>query len=264
MIKKTIFTFAAGFMAIGLAEAQMSITTNGVAVGENFNSMGTSGTASLPTGWRIGASATTAYSAGTTVVTQAAGTSGTGALTGTSGGGAYNFASGVTATSTDRALGLLSSSSYTSPKSIMVEIENNTGTTIKKFDLSWDYEKYRTGSRAFDWTFSFSTDGINFTNYVPGAQSYAADASNAVVNPPTTISKSFSFYSASVFTGDSIYFKWTYTGNGGSTNGQGLALDNFSVVSSVPEPSQIGIGMAALLGGVILMHRRSQTARNRF
>jgi hypothetical protein len=53
---------------------QQSITTAGSAVAVNFNSIGTSSTASLPTGWTMG----TDWSTGATATTQAAGTSGTG------------------------------------------------------------------------------------------------------------------------------------------------------------------------------------------
>ncbi|NDC42546.1 MAG: hypothetical protein EBZ77_13535 [Chitinophagia bacterium] len=81
------------------AYAQLSITST-TAVTENFDGLGSSSSATLPSGFRVTNGSTTAYSSGTTVVTAAAGTSGTGALTGSSAGGVYNFGNGVTASAT--------------------------------------------------------------------------------------------------------------------------------------------------------------------
>ena len=67
--------------------------------------------------------------------------------------GAINWANGVTASSTERAIGFLSAGSYSSPRSIVYAFTNNTGVTVTNLDLSWNYEKYRSGTRAFDWTF---------------------------------------------------------------------------------------------------------------
>src|SRR5207248_2692605 len=36
----------------------------------------------------------------------------------------------------------------------------------------------------------------------------------------------------SIAPGATYYLRWTLTGNGGSTNGQGLGLDNFSITAS--------------------------------
>ena len=94
---------------------QVSITTAGSAVTQNFNGMVTSVTATLPTGFKIG----TDWSSGTTATTLGYGSTGTGAVTGTSSGGAINWANGITGSATDRALGFLSTGSYTSPRSII-------------------------------------------------------------------------------------------------------------------------------------------------
>lgn len=207
----------------------MSITSNGTPFTQNFDVMGTSGTATLPTGFKIG----TDWSTGTTATTQAAGTSGTGILNGSSAGGAYNFANGVTATSSDRSLGFLNSSGYTSPRSIVLCITNNTGTTITSLNITFDYEKYRSGSRQFDWTFFHGSTTSPSTSSTSGDQSYPADANNTTINnPPTTTSKSVSLTGLSIADGTNYYLKWTFTGLGGSTNGQGIGIDNFSITST--------------------------------
>ena len=187
--------------------------------------MGNSGTATLPSGFRVNTSKT--WSSGTTATTQAAGTSGTGALTGTSTGGTYNFANGVTASSTDRALGFLSSSSFSSPRSIIIQCVNSTGSTIDALNIAFDYEKYRAGTRAWSMSLFFSTDGFTWLPAYSGDQSYSADGANAVVNPPTTISKSVnSATGLNIANGATFYFAWDYTGSGGSTNAQGIGIDN--------------------------------------
>ncbi len=210
--------------------AQVSITTAGSAVTQNFDGLGSANNASVPAGFKIG----TDWSTGTTVVTAAAGTSGAGILTGTSSGGVYNFANGVTATATDRALGFLSTSGFSSPRSIVYAFTNNTGATITSIDLAWNYEKYRSGTRAFDWTFFHGSTSTATTAANPGDQSYAADANNTVIsNPPAATAKSFSITGLSIANGATYYLRWTYTGVAGSTNAQGLAIDDFSITANV-------------------------------
>ncbi|MEO6671780.1 MAG: lamin tail domain-containing protein [Ferruginibacter sp.] len=212
-----------------MGSAQLSLNTDGVAVIENFNSMASAATATLPAGFKIG----TDWSSGTTATTLAYGTSGTGIVTGTSSGGAINWANGVTASSTDRSLGFLNTGTYTSPKSIVLKITNNTGLTITDLAVSFDYEKSRSGSRQFDWTFFHGTTTTPATSATGGNQTYLADANNTVIsNPPLTTSKSFNIAGLSIAAGTDYYFKWTFTGLLGSTNGQGIGIDNFSVTPS--------------------------------
>lgn len=214
----------------------------------DFNSMGTSSGATLPTGFRIG----TNWSSGSSVTTQAAGTSGTGVISSSSSGACYNFGNGVTATATDRALGFLSSGSYTSPQSIIYAFTNSTGQTITSLTISWNYEKYRSGGRAFDWTFFHGNTTAAATAFANGNQSYAADAGNTVVyNPPGSLSKSITISGLNIANGSIYYLRWTYTGNGGSTNGQGLAIDDFKIAAnrvscSTPTASPTGLSFSAI------------------
>lgn len=209
--------------------AQISITTNGVAVTQNFDGMGSSAAAALPTGFKIG----TDWSTGTSVTGAAYGTTGTGVVTSSSGGNTVNWANGITASSTDRALGFLNSGSFTSPKSIVLKVTNNTGVTIASFAITFDYEKYRSGTRQFDWTFFHGNTVTPATAAAAGNQTYAPDGNNTTVsNPPTTIGKSVSITGLSIANGSDYYFMWTFTGLGGSTNGQGIGIDNFSITSA--------------------------------
>ena len=248
MLTKLNYAFRTGFSKTGLIVAglflclfqstlaQISIVTPGAAVTQNFNSMGSLAAAPLPTGFRF--NTTGNYSTGTTVTTQAAGTSGTGVLTGTSTAGNYNFANGITATSTDRCIGFLTSGSFLSPREILVQIQNNTGTTITDLALSWNYEKYRSGTRQYNWTFFRGSDGLTWTATNSGDQVYIADANNTTIsNPPASTNKSINITGLSIPNGSFYYFRWVYTGLAGSTNSQAIGIDDFSVTATVPTPA---------------------------
>ena len=220
-----------------VASAQASITTLGNPVTENFDGMGSTATAGLPNGFKgsnVAASNNPDWATGTTTTNLAYGTSGTGVVTGTSGGGNINWANGVTATSTDRALGFLNTGTFNSPKSITYAVTNNTGSTITNLDIAFDYEKYRSGTRAWTWAFFHGSVSNPTTAAAAGDQSYASDASNAVIfDPPTSIAKTVGLSGLSIANGSTYYLRWTLTGTGGSSNGQGLAIDNFSITATV-------------------------------
>ena len=207
--------------------SQISIISSGDTYTENFDGMGSTFKASIPSGFRIGADWSTAL----TQTDTSAGTTGSpNVLSSTSKGYCYNFANGVNSSSTDRCLGFLNSNSYPSSKNIILKITNNTGSTIQQLDLIFDYEKYRSGSRQWDWTFFHGSTSIPATADAQGNQTYTADASNTVVsNPPTTITKTFSITSISIPDGTDYYLRWRLSGTGGSTNGQALGIDNFQI-----------------------------------
>jgi hypothetical protein len=212
-----------GFLGWG----QISITAANSPISEDFNSMDKTATATLPSGWKMG----TDWGTATTTTTHYGGTSGTGILTGTSGGGFYNFADGIAASSSDRAIGFLTSSGYSSPRSIMCAIINNTGSSINAIRLTWKYEKYRSGTRAFGWTFFHgSNSSLVSTSNTNGDLAYAADANNTTIsNPPSSTTLSFTITGLSIADGTTYYFRWAYTGVSGSTNAQGLGIDDFTI-----------------------------------
>ncbi|MBS1936887.1 MAG: hypothetical protein JSS84_03635, partial [Bacteroidetes bacterium] len=224
------------------ATAQMNITAVETALSQDFSSMGTTSSnnaiSNLPAGFRVVAGAATAdWNSGATTVNNAAGTSGNGIFASNSAGGAYNMASGVMASSTDRALGFLTSSTFTSPRSIILKLHNNTGGMIGSLDLTWDYEKYRNGTRAVGWTFFHGNTSTPGTTDGSGDFNYGADDNNTYVsNPPASQSMATTLSGLSIPAGGNYYLRWTYTGSGGSTNAKALAIDNFSVTAHVPPP----------------------------
>ena len=230
---------------------QMSIITPGAPALQSFT-IGSTATAALPSGFKVGNPAFPGvYSSGFTATTLAAGTSGAGII-GTT-GGCYNFSNGVTATSTDRAVGFLNSGTFTSPRDLMLQIQNNTGGVISDLAITFDYEKYRSGTRSFTWTFFKGTDGSTWSAVNSGDQVYAADFNNTTIsNPPTSINKSINITGLSIPNGGFYYFKWTFTGLGGSTNGQAIGVDNVSITATTPTPaiSLSSIPNFTTIGGV--------------
>jgi endonuclease I len=238
---KKIYSLLVFTFFTSIVFGQISITATGTAFTQNFDGIGSSATSTLPSGFKIG----TDWSTGTAATTLAAGSTGAGVLTTTAGGGVYNYANGVNASSTDRAVGFLTSNSFSSPRSIVLKITNNTGATVTALDIAFDYEKYRNHTRGTDWTFFHGSTVTPSTAEALGNQSYAADAAVAILNPPTTISKSLTLTGLSIATSTDYYLRWTYTGVGGSSNSQGIAIDNFSVtanggpISPCAEPASV-------------------------
>jgi hypothetical protein len=246
-LKTLLLLLISGLFVLN-SSAQLSITSTGTAFTENFNSMGSSATATLPAGFKIG----TDWSTGTSSTTIAYGTTGTGVVNGTSSGGVINWANGITASSTDRCLGFLNTGTFTSPRSIVLKLANNTGSTIVSLNISFDYEKYRSGSRQYDWTFFHGNTVTPATSASAGDQSYPADAANTTVNnPPTTITKSVNLTGLSIPNGADYYLKWTFTGLSGSTNGQGIGIDNFSIAATGLISSDAALSNLALSSGTL-------------
>lgn len=203
--------FACLLMLMSNVQAQISFTGSSLTYSQNFD--GISG-ATLPTGITQNGSG----SAGTTAT----------ALNGTSSGNSYVFISG-----SDKAVGFLNSGSYTTGKYIVAQFTNNTGSLITALAVSFDYEKYRTGNRAWTFNFATSTNGSSYTNNASGTHTWNSDGANGSgIFPPQSVSKSFSITGLSIPNGTSYYMRWQLDGNGGSTNGQALAIDNIVVVAT--------------------------------
>lgn len=197
---------------------------------ENFNGIGAGATAALPNGFQVsGATTSPVYgTAVTTAATQSYGTAGTGIVNSASGGGFINWGNGVVASSTDRALGLLSSGTYTSPRSLMSKIINTTGEAITSLIVAYNLEKYRSGSRAMNIDFYYSTNGSTWV--LKGTSAFAADAGNATVyNPPQSSTENVVISGINVANNGSLFLRWDFEGAGGSTNSQGIGVDDISI-----------------------------------
>ncbi|MBU6332052.1 MAG: hypothetical protein KGQ80_06545, partial [Bacteroidetes bacterium] len=204
--------------------AQINIS-NTTAVTQNFDGLGTSGSASLPSGWKMsaaGAGTTAEYSTtgNLTAVSQAA-SSGIPAT-----GGRYNWGS----SSSERCIGFMTSTGYASPNSIMVAFKNVTGSQITGFTISFTYKRFRINSAAASVSFSTSTNGSTWTTDTSGQSGAYSTGSSAYGFPRDSINKSFTISSLSLNPDSLFYLKWNFNTTG--SNSQGIGIDNFSITAT--------------------------------
>ena len=152
-------------LSCNLVWAQVSITQLSTPYTQDFNSIGNSKNATLPTGFLYGSDWGISTTNNFTVTTGAVGSSaGTTGLSGGSGSPAfYNYANGDSASSTDRAIGFFTNGTYKSHRSILYAFTNNTGSVVTAINVGWNYEKYRNGTLGSTWKFYHGSATNSFT-----------------------------------------------------------------------------------------------------
>lgn len=207
--------------ALPLAAGAQALLPSAAPVTETFDGLSPAAAAAVPTGFRLSADAVPTYGSAANYTATTVATTGNNFTA----GGTYNF--GAAASSADRALGFLNSGSYTSPRHIMLALKNTSGAVVQDLAVQFDIEKYRSGSRAYDWKFYVSTDGVTWTAQPAGDQNFPADANNTVYSyPPLATTKQVALAGLNLAAAATYYLRWSDVGAGSSTNGQGLALDN--------------------------------------
>ncbi|UEG49904.1 fibronectin type III domain-containing protein [Ferruginibacter lapsinanis] len=216
--------------------------SNGTTVSEDFNTIGTSATASTPNAWKVDkddANVRTVgtYSAAVTATTQSAG----GGSTNFTSSGIYNYGAGADNTGTDRSLGGLSAGSAAKSVNIYTHLYNNGAGTIPSFNISYNVEKYRNGSNAAGCSIQmyYSTDGISWTT--AGSDfltSFSADGNlnSYATAPGTTVGVANKTLSLNVAPTGHLYLAWNYSVTTGTTtsSAQGLGIDDISIVAANP------------------------------
>src|SRR5215212_6575825 len=94
--------------------------------------------------------------------------------------GSYNFGAGSTSLGdADRAPGFLSSGTATMSGNLYAQLANNTGSALSGLQVSYDVEKYRSGSNpaGFRYQLFYSLDGLAWTN--AGANFFTAFPADA-------------------------------------------------------------------------------------
>lgn len=221
------------------ARAQVSITTQGAPVTENFDTLASTGTSStVPPGWAFseaGTNANTLYTAGT----------GSGTA-----GDTYSFGA---AGSTERAFGGLLSGSLN--PTIGAAFTNNTGAAVTRLDIAYTGEQWRLGALGrvdrLDFQYSLNAtslttgtwvdaDTLDFTAPVTTAPTGALDG-NA---PANRVALSGAVVAISIPSGSTFWIRWTDFNATGSDDG--LAVDDFSLTASAPAlpTSPSGLGSA--------------------
>ncbi|MDD4489554.1 MAG: hypothetical protein PHD30_03515, partial [Paludibacter sp.] len=217
--------------------AQVNISA-GATVMQDF-SIGTSATATLPTGWKVDKNTTVrsvgSYASAVTATERI----GENSLSSTAANGIYNFGAGPETAATDRAIGGLSSGSASKSVNLYVQLTNNGASEITDFTISYNVEKYRNGSNAagFSIQMYYSTNGTTWTS--AGSDfltSFAADVDNNgyTTAPGVTISVSAKTLAKTLAASSSIYLAWNYSVTSGSTtsNAQALAVDDISITAN--------------------------------
>ena len=228
---------------------------NGTAITENFNSLGASASASLPSGWKVNSStiiratAPTYASSSNTLAGSAAGNSMSNVAT----NGIYRYnANGSTAES---AIGGLTANSGTSLKSMFLYLglKNTSLDASTSFDISYDVEKYRNGSNPGGYSVQlfYSLDGSTWVSCgTDFLTTFSADVDNSgfATSPGFTqsVSKTFSLPAGTtIATNANIYFAWRYSVAGSGTSGssaQALGVDNPSITASSTAAATISTG----------------------
>ncbi|MFM8596370.1 MAG: T9SS type A sorting domain-containing protein [Flavobacteriales bacterium] len=244
-ISKTIFsivlTLCCIFQGFGDAWGQAVSITAGSTITQNFDGIGTGATATLPNGWKMEnlafiRSVTTAYAAVGFTSTNNALNSGS-AMPSTAGNGRYNFGGG---TSTDRAIGGLSSSSASQSVNMYLQITNTGTSAISDFTISYNAERYRNGSNTagFSIRVYYSTTGAanSWTEFTGAIASFALNGDNngSTSNPIEVIAVNNKVLNQTVSSNSSLYLCWSYSVTTGTTtsNSQALGIDDISITAN--------------------------------
>ncbi len=226
----------------------------GGTVTQNFDVLGTSPTATMPTDWKVDKNNTVrsvgSYSAAASATERSAGNN----MPNNATNGIYNFAAGDPTSETDRAVGGLSSSDKSKSVNIYVQLTNNGSSTINNFTISYNVEKYRAGTRAFRIQMYYSTNGSSWTSAGNDfLTSFDADASVVGYNPApgVTVQVSNKILSQSLETGSSLYLAWNYSVSDGTSgsNAQALGIDDVTIVANQEaEGPTISVDPSSLIG----------------
>lgn len=241
-MRKSLFLILLTLSFIGGLFAQVNIQS-GQNVTQNFDVLGTSATATIPTGWKADKNTTVrsvgTYSAAGTATEQRAGNNMSSSAT----NGIYNYGAGDAATATDRAIGFISSGSATKSGNVYVQLTNNGSTNINSFSISYNVEKYRMGTNTAGFAIQmyYSANGTNWTSAGSSfLTSFPTDATTGGYDsaPGATVPVSATL-SYTLAAGSSVYLAWNYSVTNGSTtsNAQGLGIDDVSITAEgAPTP----------------------------
>jgi hypothetical protein len=224
-LKLLLITIAL-FVVCETSWGQIAISSS-TPITQNFT-LGTTATASLPANWKMsdaGATSPTWAAAGNFTATTVQASSGN-----PNTGGRYNWGNGTT--TTDRAIGFMTSSGYNSPNSVMAFYQNTSGVQINDIVIAFDYERYRINSAACSITFFTSTDGTTWTARTTGdSGAFTTGTSAYNFTTGTVITKSVTLTGINIANGGNFYLRWNFDTIG--TNSQGVGLDNVSLTATL-------------------------------
>jgi hypothetical protein len=237
---KNIFTHAIVIflcaISNNIAKAQVAIP-NTTTLSQPFT-IGATATASLPTGWKMtapGTASPTWANVNNVTATLQQASSGSPVT-----GSRYNWGNSVT--TTDRAIGFMTSGSYASPSSIMVQYQNTNASNLTSLTVAYDLERYRINTAAASVQFFYSTDGstwtavpagdIAATSLPTGTSAYNFNPSGAPsnVNCGVINKTGISITGINIVNNGFLYLRWNLNTTGASS--QGIGIDNVSVTAA--------------------------------
>lgn len=253
---KRIFTVLSALtLIVSNLSAQVSLTTNSYS--QDFNTLAISGaSSSMPTGWffvETGSNANTTYTAGT----------GSGTA-----GDTYSFGA---ASSSERALGGLFSSSLT--PTFGAGFTNNTGGTITSITISYTGEQWRLGAtlRTDRIDFQYSTDAtslstgtwvdvneLDFSSPVTTGTTGALDGNSS----PNRTSISSTISSLNITNGSTFFIRWTDFN--ATSSDDGLAVDDFTMTNDSPLPVSLTSFTASPFKSSVVLNWTTATEVNNY
>lgn len=187
-----------------------------------------------------------------------------------SGGAAYTTAGQLYnwGTTADRALGLLPGTgdpSFATAAFFGVQLFNNTGSAINTLDISYVAEQWRRNVNATTLTMEYlvtssAADLLTSEDFIAvGATSVTTGTGNAGGlngnwhgnQTPVSVTLEGLNWQA----GEHLWFRW---GNTDGANSAGLAVDNFNVVTPIPEAGMYSWILVALGAGFLALRRRKR------
>ena len=224
-------------------EAAYLPVRNGRTVREDFDSLGTAKTATLPVPWRMAGVAdlhdrietdgaiALPYDDAALATAQYGGIGGT-----ITTAGLYNFGDGPRDSAVDRAPGFLSSGSGYRTCALMVPVRNVDSAAIGSFRIAYSVEKYKSGNaktvelRVSDDGENWTAAGEAFTLETTGEENSAVYSQE--LPPPITVSARLK---RPLAPGATLYFGWFYYSNAAnSSSAQALAIDDVSIRAGFP------------------------------
>ena len=221
---------AAALSFLSLAPAQAATIAPGGTFCENFDGIGTSATATLPSGWKV-VNSSSARAVTQSLYESAASTTGEMGTGSGNSNGIYNWENAADAT--DRAVGFLASGTATKTGNLYLIL--TASGAIPDFTISYDMKCFRNNTREFQFQLYYSTDaGVTWTSAGSSfCTTYATSSSGVVVNPAGVTSVSSQPLNVALSAGGTIVFCWSYSVPSGTTtsNAQGLGIDNVVIVA---------------------------------
>jgi hypothetical protein len=222
------------FLLLPKIYAQTNISL-GSTISENFDGLGISSAATLPSNWVCEKLSTTRtisnFTSITGIATDYANANGN-SMSSSAGNGIYNFGG---SSSSDRSIGGLSSSAASKSVNFVWSIKNNGSSTINDFTISFDAERYRKGSNTsgFSIRFYYSTNGTTWTELTSAIASFTANANNngSTTTPIEVINIKNKLLPQSLSYNNTLYLCWSYsvTSNTTTSSAQALGIDNIKI-----------------------------------